>query len=592
MNIKTYWDFSQFYANDQDPKIETDKKELIEQTEKFATKWQDRTDWLEDPKVLKQILDEYETYSAQYSTFGKPGLYIHLRTQQDTIDPNLKALDNQITELGQKLSNQIQFLTLRLAKVSPEKQTEFLNDQDLLPYKHFLEKLFVQAKYTLSEAEEKILTLKSGPAHSNWVRMTSSFISKEEAEILLDDGTTAKKSFEEILTNAGLSQNKQVRDVATREFNKILEKHIDVAVEEINSILQDKKINDQLRGAARPDTMRLVSEDITPEIVDTLIQTVSENNQISQDYYQLKAKLLGQEKLAYNERNVPYGQVEKKYTFDESVSLVHKVLNNLDSEFGQIFERMIENGQVDAFPNKGKRGGAFCAYYIPSLPTFVFLNHTEKLSDVLTIAHEFGHAINGEMMKQKENALNYDTPMGTAEVASTFMEDFVLEELLKEADADLRKSLLMMKLNDDISTIFRQIACYKFEQELHQQFREKGYLPKEAIGEIFQKHMSAYMGDAVEQPDWARNWWVYWSHIRSFFYVYSYAGGLLISKSLQNSVRHDHTFIEKVKEFLRTGSSQSPKDIFATMGVDITQKEFWKSGIDEINELLNQLKSV
>lgn len=590
MNIKTSWDFTNYYKNDNDPKIEQDKQKLIEETEKFAQKWENRTDWLEDPKVLKQALDDYEQYNNYYATYGIPGIYFHLRTQQDSIDTNLKAKENLMNELNQKLSNQIQFFSLRLAKIDKNKQDLFLKSPELTPYTHYLEKIFAQAKYTLSEAEEKIMTLKSGPAHSNWVRMTATFLSKEEADVLLEDGTTEKKSFTEILNLSNLSQNKQVRDKATTEFNRIIEKHIDVAVEELNSILQDKKINDELRGADRPDTMRLVSEDISPEIVDTLIQTVSENNSIAHDFYKLKAQLFGQDKLAYNERNVPYGQIEKKYIFEDSVTLVHKVLNNLDPEFAEIFQRMIENGNVDVFPAKGKRGGAFCAYYLPSFPTHVFLNHTDKLSDVLTLAHEFGHAINGELMKQKENSLNYDTPMGTAEVASTFMEDFVLEELLKDADTELKKSLLMMKLNDDVSTIFRQIACYRFEQELHTQFREKGYLSKEEIGQIFQKHMADYMGPAVDQPDWAAMWWVYWSHIRSFFYVYSYAGGLLISKSLQNSVRNDHAFVGKVKEFLKTGSSQSPKDIFAQMNVDITQKSFWENGIEEIQSLLNELK--
>ena len=78
-------------------------------------------------------------------------------------------------------------------------------------------------------------------------------------------------------------------------------------------------------------------------------------------------------------------------------------------------------------------------------PTYIFLNHTEKLNDVLTIAHEVGHGINAELMR-KQNGLNYDTPFSTAEVASTFMEDFVLQEILKSADDELKLSLMMMKL--------------------------------------------------------------------------------------------------------------------------------------------------
>jgi oligoendopeptidase F len=143
-----------------------------------------------------------------------------------------------------------------------------------------------------------------------------------------------------------------------------------------------------------------------------------------------------------------------------------------------------------------------------------------------------------------------------------------------------------MKLNDEVSTIFRQVACYRFEQELHQEFRQKGYLSKEEIGRLFQKHMAAYMGDFVEQSMGSQNWWVYWSHIRSFFYVYSYASGLLISKSLQTSVKENPKFIEKVKEFLSAGLSDSPRNIFKKLGVDIADPRFWNKGLDEVESIL------
>jgi oligoendopeptidase F len=220
------------------------------------------------------------------------------------------------------------------------------------------------------------------------------------------------------------------------------------------------------------------------------------------------------------------------------------------------------------------------------------LNHTNQLKDVLTIAHELGHAINSELMKEKQNSLNFDTTPATAEVASTFMEDFVLQELLKEADDQTRLVLLMQKLNDDISTIVRQIACYKFEQELHAQFREKGYLSKEEIGKLFQKHMEAYMGDYVEQSEGSENWWIHWSHIRTYFYNYSYASGLLISKALQTRVKSDPKFIESVKLFLSAGTSKSPKDIFLETGIDITKKEFWEEGLKEVENLLNEVETL
>jgi oligoendopeptidase F len=85
---------------------------------------------------------------------------------------------------------------------------------------------------------------------------------------------------------------------------------------------------------------------------------------------------------------------------------------------------------------------------------------------------------------------------------------------------------------------------------------------------------------------------VYWSHIRRYFYVYSYASGLLISKSLQNFVKKDPTFIEKVKEFLVAGSSDSPRHIFMKLGIDIADKNFWNKGLDEVAELLGETEKL
>ncbi len=301
---------------------------------------------------------------------------------------------------------------------------------------------------------------------------------------------------------------------------------------------------------------------------------------------------MGVEKLAYHERNIEYGVVSKEYSYETAFDLVHKTFKKLDAEFADILNTYNRNGQIDVYPNKGKSGGAFCINSGLKPPVYVLLNHTNKLHDVLTLAHEMGHAINDELIKKKQSSLNADTPLSTAEVASTFMEDFVLTELEDNANEELKLSLMMMKLNDDVSSIFRQVACYRFEQELHKTFRQKMHLSKKEIGELFRKHMSSYMGPHVELSKGCENWWIYWGHIRSYFYVYSYASGLLISKALQNMVKVNTSFMASVKEFLSAGSSKSPKDIFLDLGIDIKTADFWNKGLDEIEELLNKTREL
>lgn len=583
--ITTEWNLSFLLTSGDVSEEEAKKRSYVEESDKFVKTWKHRTDYLTNPSVLKKALDDYEKFSGSYAGGGEVGYYYVLKNFLDQNDPEIRAKLNKIQDLVTKTENNLQFFTHRVSKIKEKDQGKFLASPELLDYKHFLEVLFIEAKYLLSEDEEKILNLMSSTSYSNWVKMTSDFLVKSEAKVMNERGRMVTKSFGEIWNDVA-DRNKKVRDSAARAFNKIIKNHVDTAETEINSILQTKKIDDELRKMERPDLARHLTDDIDSSAVDSLIDAVESRFDISKRYYKLKARLNKVRKLKYHERTVEYGVFKKKFSFDESVELVGSALKKLDGEFFYLFRDMVENGKIDAFPRKGKESSEFCVSLLKNKPTYILLNHSGKLNDVTTLAHEMGHAINDEIIKKHQNALNIFTPLSTAEVASTFMQDFVLDELSEDVTDKERLTLNMMRLDDAVSTVMRQTACYKFELELHKVFREKGYISKEGIGRIFQKHMKAYMGPFVEQSEGSENWWVHWSHIRTYFYVYSYAGGLLISKFMQDSVKEDHRFISKVKTLLSAGSSDSPKDIFNGLGIDINDKNFWLKGLGEIDDLL------
>ena len=557
----------------------------------FINKWKNRVDYLTNPNILRAALIEYSTLQKNIGLNYKEVYFYELKSALDESNPEIKGHLNKAIELSQKIQNDIQFFEIRLSKIDITTQKIFLDDESLKEYKHFLERLFAQADHILSEPEEKILTLKSLPAYENWVKMLSGFLSKEEAVTLDVNNKKSKRNISELLALMN-NKDKEIRDSAAVNFNKILDKHLEVAENEINSVLQNKKTDDELRKFERPDSGRHLSDDIETEVVNEVIKIVSDNFKVSQKYYHLKAKLFKVDKLAYHERNVEYGSITNKYSFDESVEIVKKVTSELDNDFLQLFENFLSEKRIDVFPKKGKRGGAFCTHGLITDPVYILLNHNNQFDDVRTLAHELGHGINDELIKLKQNALNFGTPISTAEVSSTFFEDFVIEELMKDANEEVKLTLMMNKLNQDISSIFRQIAFYNFETELHSGFRKNGYLGKDEIGKIFQKNMYAYMGSYVEQTEGSQNWWVYVQHFRYFFYVYSYASGLLISKSLQASVKKDPKFILKVKGFLSAGLSESPKNIFAKLGIDISDKKFWEKGISEVDHLLTETEKL
>ncbi|MEM4655215.1 MAG: M3 family oligoendopeptidase, partial [Thermosphaera sp.] len=569
------WDLSFFYDSIEDPRITKDMAIITQKVEEFAKKYHNDKKHLEDPNALLLALKEYENLMLSFGNEGRFIFYSSLCQSLNQNDPKIKALNNKVSELNTELTNKYRFFMLEISKIPADNQKKFLEAEVLSEYKHFLEKAFEEAKYLLSEKEENILSTVSKGAYSNWVQMIESFLSKESATIVNENREKQNVNFHELFGFLS-SQNKTTRDSAAKGIAKILKKHVEVAENEINSILEFKKNTDKLRGFSRPDQSSLISNDLDSDVVDAMLNSVVSRYDISQKFYKLKASLMGVEKIDYHERTIPILSTHnKEYTYDESVDLVSTVFKNLDPLFYEIFTDMLEKRRFDVFPKEGKSGGAFCTNNLKNLPIYVLLNHKNKRNDVTTIAHEMGHAINHTLVAKNENELNNTISLATAETASTFMEDFVLEEILRTTGEKERLSIYLDILSDNINTITRQVACYKFEQDLHKNFRKKGYLSAKDINKLFKKNMKAYMGNYVKQNYKSELWWVYWSHIRYFFYVFSYASGLLISKSLQSKYREDKEFMKEIKKFLSTGGSKSPKEIFAEMGIDITNKEFW-----------------
>ena len=594
--MKTEWDLSHL---EHGKSFEEKREEWKKVTNAFVLKWKSRKDYLENPKILKEALDEYEKWSESNgpstdefssSSTADEVYYFWLKTQIDQSNPEFKARFNKADELGKDLGNSISFFTIRLSEIPKEKQKAFLDAPELKEYKHFLERIFQKAEHMLGEKGEEIMTLKASSSYSYWQKMVSEFLSKEERGVLDEDGKKIIATQEKLLSLIK-SKNKKIRDEAAIALNDIFRKHSDLAEAEMNAILENKKTDDKIRHFERPDEERHLSDDIKTETVNSLVNAVTKRFSIARDFYKLKAKLLKQDKLEYHERNVEYGEIERIYSYEDSAKIVRKVFGELDKEFVDLFDMFVEKGFVDVYPKKGKRGGAFCIYVSKSQPTYIMLNHTGKLKDVTTFAHELGHGINNELTNKKQNALYFGVSTATAEVASTFMEDFVLQELMKEADDELKFALMIEKLDGDVSSVLRQVAGYNFEKEIHEKFREKGFLSKEEIGNIFLKHMSSYMGDYVRQSPGSENWWVYWHHMRLYFYIYSYASGLLVSKALQKKVKENGQFIEKVKEFLSSGISKSPEEIFKDMGIELNE-DFWNQGLDEIENLLHEAESL
>lgn len=590
-NYKTARSFDELAQNPA-PEYRLQQRTQVEQLfNTFITKRKDDQSYLQSPEKLKEALDDYEKLQGGYglgsgSDFGVIGaesFYFRLKKTLNSSDESLTSASNQADEFATKMQNEILFFELSLSAITPSKQSELLASPLLVDYHHFLQKRFEESKYLLPPAWEKVLNVLTKTSYYNRDEMLDKMLSKQEA---IDPKTWETIPFELLLqrcSDLDLEKRKRAAD----QVNSILSTHAEIAENEINSILEYKKEVDKLRNFSYPEQATYLRDDISPEVVETMVQQVSDSNEFSQSFYQLKAKLLWLQTLTYEEKNLPYGEVDKEYSFDEAVSIVHETLNEIDSEFWSIFSDFLQKGRVDVFPQKWKRGGAFCTDGPKNLPIYIMLNHTNKIRDVSTLIHEFGHGINA-VLNQKQNALNYGALISTAEVASTFFENVLIRKLQGSLSGEELLAYRMSVLDTMVQTVHRQVAGFRFEQELHTTFRQQGYLSFQKIWELFKKHMSNYMGDIATFWPGSENRWIYRGHFRRFFYVYSYASGFLIAKSMESMLHQEKMSIQQLKDFLSAGTSDSPENTFKNLWIDIKKSEFRREGINEMKTYLQE----
>jgi len=338
------WDLRPLNIEEENFNPDSYFKAIQEENDSFVKKWKNDNSYLSDPDQLLIALTELEKIDEKYDSGGNAGYYFSLRSSQEQDSPVIKGILNKIQDISIKIDNERQFFLINLSKIPPEMQTHFLNSSVLSKYKHFLEVLFRDARYILSDKEERVLNVTSTSSYGNWVQMTSDLISREERLIPDSSGKATLQPITNIIKLTS-DPNKEIRDQAALAYNEILNKYVDVAEAEVNSILQHKRSIDEIRGFTRPDESRILSDDLDVGIVDSLINTVSSRYDISREYYKFKAKLFKTDKLSYHERNLDYGDINKeKYSYSRSVTIVKEVFGKLDSEFLSIYEYYLNNG--------------------------------------------------------------------------------------------------------------------------------------------------------------------------------------------------------------------------------------------------------
>lgn len=279
--------------------------------------------------------------------------------------------------------------------------------------------------------------------------------------------------------------------------------------------------------------------------------------------------------------------LSKNWTFEEARNYIVKEFTSFSPVMGDFAKNAFDKNWIDARVHPGKVGGAYCQDFYVQKESRVLSNFTGAFSDIITLAHELGHAFHFFCIKDKDYR-NANYPMTLAETASTFAETIVKQDILKTASKEDRIKILELDLQDTCQVLVDILCRFYFERSVFEE-RQNGELTSEDFCRLMADAQERSYGDGLSAERHEYMWAVK-SHYYSVdldFYNFPYAFGQLFAAGLYSRYKKEgKAFVDIYCNLLSDTGSMSCEDLCFKAGFDITKKDFWKSGIDfYINEI-------
>ena len=584
------WDLTDLFSSIHDPKIDQLTNVTMQRTKIFREKYHGRIGELATPSNMLEVIKEYESI---LSDFVLPQVYGELIFSVDSASSENGAFLQKVRSEAAEIFSQLIFVELEITNLSEQQLMLLMESEIIFEYRHFFEKLADWKINRLSEAEEQIVEMKDLTGRRAFVRLFEQELAGQKFKVEIT-GEKKHLSQSEILNLLHTSESQDVRKRAAEAFTAGLHEKESVLVFIMNILAEDKKISDKLHKFSFPDQSRHKTNEAKPEAVEAMASVVEKHYNLVQQYYDFKKEVLGLEKIYDYDRYAPLEKIDQAYTFVQAKEIVLDAFKSFDENFGKIAEVFFEKSWIDAAPGKGKRGGAFCEGATPTMHPFVFMNFTGSANDVMTLAHELGHAINFELSR-KQTFVNYGQPLTLAETASIFAETLVFKKMVESIkDKKVLLGLYMQKIESIFASTSRQISMYRFEQDFHNNYRERGEMSAGEIGKLWRDRQGKMFGESLILTGGYDNWWMYVAHfIHTPFYVYAYAFGELLAFGLFEKAKEDRgEFAKKYIEFLEAAGSKSPQELADLFEIDLEDESFWESGMRTVEQYLIKAKEL
>ena len=538
---------------------------------------------LEFEKRLEQIAERLAHYSS-------------LKNSEDSSNNENLSRRAELTNLLTKVHEAASYINPEIQTIPDDKFQRFLDDPLLTSWKISLSKLRRYKPHTLSEPEERLLTLGAPVIHGHsetFSQLTN--VDMKFGALINEDGQEVALSQSTYLSFL----HKKDRDLRRRAFHQFYQEFDDhkySLASALASSVRADVFSAKIRNYPSALEASLFGDNIPVAVYDNLIATVRKNLPVLQEYYDLRQEVLKLNDIHQYDTFVPLvPNIQNNVSFDEATEIVIQALSPLGTEYVETLRDGLGSRWVDRYETKGKRSGAFSSSSYGN-PPYILMNYkSDVFSHVFTLAHEAGHSMHSWFAQKHQLFQDYGYPIFLAEVAATFNEELLTHHLLNRAKEPLMRAYLIDRQIEDIrQVLFRQTMFAEFEKEVHEIEENGGPLTLDVFRRVYRDLLDAYFGPRFVVDDELSIECLRIPHFYSAFYVYKYATGIAASISLADRVLNGGPAeVQAYLGFLKSGGAKFPIDALRDAGVDMQAPgpvekamDLFQMRIQQLSELL------
>jgi pepF/M3 family oligoendopeptidase len=575
------WSLDVLYKGYDDKQYKEDRNELEKLTMEIL-RFSDalKMEQNEEETLLKAIeyLEQYQVLASKIS------YYVMLRQSVNTSDSEtvneMNAIQKQLS-LSSKPMAVIQKYIARIENMNAYMEKH----PKLMAYDFLISEMKLEAKHLLSDDVEEVIAKLNISAGSAWSSMQSYLTSTLEVEYRGNIITLPE------VRNLAHSEDPTVRKDAYVAELKAYEKIKDAISYSLNNIKTQVNTICELRGYESPLAMTLQQSKMKKETLDAMLEAIREYLPTFHQYLRHKAKIMGHEGgLPWYDMFAPIGESNTKFTVEQSRDYLVKHFRGFADDLADMVEQAYDEEWIDFFPRKGKVGGAFCENMPFVKQSRIMTNFTGSLSDVVTLAHELGHAYHG-LNIQEHLPLNVNYSMPVAETASTFNEALIMEAAIKETSGREKVALIENQLQDVTQIICDIYSRYLFESAVFEKCKS-GFLFAEELEQMMLQAQKEAYGEGLDHETLHPYMWVLKGHYYSenlSFYNFPYAFGGLFARGLYDKYKTEgESFVPKYRALLNATTVMSVEDAAKEAEIDLENPQFWRNSLQTIAELIDE----